>query len=58
MKFVLLINIKLLTIAKSVLLTLSEHENFFADEYENAAFSYLLVEKNSCSAKLSMKKVL
>ena len=36
MKFVLLINLKLLTIANSFLLNLSEHENFSANKYENA----------------------
>ena len=36
MKFVLLINIKLLTIANSFLRNIAEHENFSANEYENA----------------------
>ena len=61
MKFVLQINLKLLTIANSFLLNIAEHENFSANKYENAnilAFSYLLAEKMSCSAELSMKKVL
>ena len=61
MKFVLLLVLKLLTIANSFLLNMAEHENFSANKYENAnklAFSYLLVEKISCSAELSMKKVL
>ena len=53
--FVLLINLKLLTIAKSFLLNLAEHENFSANKYENANycwhFSYLLAEKISCSAE-------
>ena len=31
---------------------------FSANKYENAAFSYLLAEKISCSAELNMKKVL
>ena len=68
MKFVLLINLRLLTIANSFLLNIAEHEMFSADKYENAnymaqcrenllAFSYLLAEKISCSAELSMKKV-
>ena len=48
---------------KSFLLNLAEHENFSANKYENAnycllAFSYLLAGKISCSAELSMKKVL
>ena len=40
MKFVLLINLKLLTIANSFLLNLSEHENFSANNYENANFCW------------------
>ena len=58
MQFVLLINLKLLTIANSFWL------NIAANKYENAnyqlllAFSYLLAEKISCSAELSIKKVL
>ena len=62
MKFVLLINLKLLTIANSFLLKIAEHEDFSANKFENAnnkcqlllAFSYLLAEKISCSAELSM----
>ena len=38
MKFVLLINIKLLTIAISFSLNLAEHENFSANKYENANY--------------------
>ena len=34
--FVLLINLKLLTIADSFLLNMAEHENFSANKYENA----------------------
>ena len=63
MKFFMLINLKLLTIAISYLLNLAEQENFSANKYENAnyfqlllAFSYLLAEKISCSAEWSMKK--
>ena len=58
MKFVLLINLKLLTIANSFLLNIAEHVNFSANEYENAnlAFSYLLIGKISCLSELSMKK--
>ena len=52
----LLKNLKLLTILNSVLLNIAEHENFFANEYEN--FNYLLAEIISCSAELSMKQVL
>ena len=36
MKFVLLINLKLLTIANSFLLNIAEHETFSANEYKNA----------------------
>ena len=53
MKFVLLINLKLLTNANSFLLNIAEHENFSANKYENfsankyekLAFSYLVAEK-------------
>ena len=61
MKFLPLIVLKLLTIANSFLLNIAEHEIFSANKYENAnylAFSYLFAEKISCSAELSMKKVL
>ena len=51
MKFVQLINLKLITTVISFLLNIAEHENLLA-------FSYLLAEKISCSAELSMKKVL
>ena len=58
--FVLLINLKLLTIANSSLLNIAEHENF--NKYEKCqlllAISYLLAEKILCSDELSMKKVL
>ena len=58
MKFVLLVNIKLLN---SFLRNIAEHEIFSAYKYENfklfLAFSYLLAEKISCSAELSMKIV-
>ena len=36
MKFVHLINLKLLTILNSFLLKIAEHENFSANKYENA----------------------
>ena len=54
--FVLLINFKLQTIANSFLLNIAEHEHFSANKDENS--NYLLAEKISCSAELSMKKVL
>ena len=38
MKFVQLINLKLLTIANSFLLNIAEHEKFSATEYENANY--------------------
>ena len=62
MKFFLLINLTLLTIANSSLLNIAEHEHFSVDKYEKCqlllAISYLLAEKILCSAELSMKKVL
>ena len=62
MKFILLINLKLLTTANSFLLNTAEHQNSSANKYENAnnyllAFSYLLAEKISCSAELSTKEL-
>ena len=48
MRFVLSINLKLLTIANSFLLNIAEL----------LAFSYLFARKISCSAELNMKKVL
>ena len=38
MKFVLIIYLKLLTIANSFLLNIAEHENFSAYKYENAHY--------------------
>ena len=60
MKFVLLINIILLTVANSFLLNITEHKTLSANEYENAllAFAYVLAEKISCSTELSIKNVL
>ena len=56
--FVLLINLKLLTIANSFLLKIDMHENFSANN-ANANYSYLLIaEKSSYSTELSTKKVL
>ena len=40
MKFVLLINLKILTFANSFLLNITEHENFSANKYENANYSW------------------
>ena len=59
MNIFMLINLRLVTNANSFLLQVSEHENFYANKYENAnllAFSYLLAEKISCSAEMSMEK--
>ena len=39
-KFVLLITLKLLTTLNSSLLNIVEHENFSANKYENANFSW------------------
>ena len=57
MKFVLLINLKLLIISFFFFLpNIAENKIFSGNKYE--VFSYLLAEKISCSADLSMKKVL
>ena len=40
MKFLLLINLKLLTIANSFLLNIAEHEIFSANKYENANYCW------------------
>ena len=40
MKFVLLINLKLQTIANSFLLNIAEDENFSANKYENANYCW------------------
>ena len=62
MKVLLLVNLKFLTIANSFLPNISEHENFSGNKYEKCqllfAFSYLLAEKISCSAELSMKNLI
>ena len=38
MKFVLLINLRLLTVANSFLLNIAEHENLSANKYESANY--------------------
>ena len=63
MKFVLLINLKLLIIANSFFLNIAEHENFFVNKYENADYEMVGIfictsSENSWSVELSMKKVL
>ena len=40
MKFVLLMNLKLLKIANTFLLNIAEHENFSANKYENANYNW------------------
>ena len=56
MKFVLLINLKLLTIENYFLLNIAEHQNISANNMKMPmAFSYLLAEKFSRSALLSKK---
>ena len=40
MKFVMPINLKLLTIANSFFPNIAAHENFSANEYENANYSW------------------
>ena len=63
MKFVLLINLKLLTIANSFLPNIAEHKIYLLIDMNMLSivgmlvFPYLLTEKISCSAELSMKKV-
>ena len=60
LRFVLLINVNLLTVPYSLLLKHSWAWKFFsANKYENAnyvGFFNLLAEKILCSAELSMKK--
>ena len=56
MKFLMLINLKLLTMPNYFLLNIAEHKKISANEYEKLAFSYLLGEKISCSAEWNMKE--
>ena len=44
MKFVLLINLKSLTIANAFLLNIAEHEIFSANKYENANYWLSMIE--------------
>ena len=55
MKFVLLINLKLLTIANSFLLNIAEHENFSAYKY---CLHFHFFRENFMLAELNMKKVI
>ena len=41
MKFIMLINLKLLTIANSFFLCIAEHENFSANKYKNDIFMFI-----------------
>ena len=45
-KFVLLINLKLLTIAYSFLLNIAEHENFSCNKYENCWHFHIYEQRN------------
>ena len=38
MKYVLLLNLKLLSLVNAFLLNIAEHENFSADKYKNANY--------------------
>ena len=63
MKFFLLINLKLLTVANFILQNIAKHEIFYVNKYENVNycwyFLYLVAENiSSYIAELSMKKVL
>ena len=61
MNFFQLLNIKLLTTANSFLRNIGEHVNSLLIDMKMPSivgFSYLLAEKISCSAVLSMKNVL
>ena len=55
MKFVLLINLKLLTILNSFLLNIAQNENFTANKYENANCSWLfhIYKQRNFHAQLS-----
>ena len=60
-KFVLLINLKLLTIANSFLLNIAEHKIFSVDKYDYANYFGIFIfisREISRSAELSMKNVL
>ena len=59
MKFVLVINLKLQLIANSFLLNIAEHENYSADEYENANYCwhFHIHKQRKIHFLLSMKNV-
>ena len=46
MKFVLLINLKILAFANSFLLNITEHENFSANKYENVGIFIFISREN------------
>ena len=49
MKFVLLINLKLLTIANSFLQNIVEHDNVFANKYEKCQLMFSSLRKQAYS---------
>ena len=55
MKFVLLINLKLLTIANSFLLDIAKLENFSSNKYENAKYCWYfhIYQQTNIHAQLS-----
>ena len=57
MKFVLLINLKLVTTANAFFLNIAEHENFSGNKYENAKYCCIFIFI-SREKMLSMKKIL
>ena len=59
MKFVMLLNLKLLTIANSFLLNIAEHENF-SDNMKMLPFVgiFIFISRENFMLKLSMKNVL
>ena len=56
MKFVLLINLKLLTIANFFLINIAEHENFSANKYENANFFIFISRENFMLSRVEHEK--
>ena len=57
MKFVPLINLKLLTSANSFLLNIAMHENFSANKYENTNYSFIFISReNFDHAQLSLAR--
>ena len=59
MNYILLINLKLLTIANSSLLSLAEHENFSANKYEIANYHWhfdIYKQRKFCAQLIKYKK--